>query len=189
MTTAKIKSAAIVFEPIAPAAANPGELYRDSSGGDALTEKTAGGDDQAVGAASSADVMVKVMQNLSALDIQPGTPVSKMSNGSAVVADADGDAGQLNVIGVALDLIAANGGTGRVGLAGPNIVNAIQGLGIAPGADVYLSKTGSYTADAGSFSPSVDTIVKMGVADCAAGNASGVATDLIMFAEVISRPQ
>jgi hypothetical protein len=56
-----------------------------------------------------------------------------------------------------------------------------------------LAQTGgqggvSFINSVGSLTGDDDSIIKVGIADCAAGTASGTATDLIVFPEVILRP-
>jgi hypothetical protein len=52
-----------------------------------------------------------------------------------------------------------------------------------------LSSTpGVLTNDLSSFDPETDVIMKVGIADCAAGVASATASDLIMVTDVISTP-
>ena len=186
MTVAKIKVSAVSFQQIETNSAEDGDLYRSASAAGALSEKTLVGDESAIGAASSADIMIKTMQNLTGQTIAARTPVAKLADGSIIEADSDG-ANQQTVIGITLEDI-DDEATGRVALIGPNVVNAVLGLGFAPADEVFLSKTGGYTNNAGSLTPGVDSIVRLGFADCASGEASETATDLIMFAEVILRP-
>jgi len=131
------------------------------------------------------NLMVKSMQNLSGSDIAAGSPISKKSDGSIMQADSDG-LGSQSFVGIALAPI-LDGNLGNIALVGANISGAISGLGFAPGKDIYLSETGSYTDDAGSFTGSNDSVIKVGVSDCPDGVVSSTATDIIMFSEVILR--
>lgn len=185
-TTAKIKVSALVFDPIPASAAPSNSIYSDSSNANAFTNTSSGGDPVQVGESSSSSTLIKSMQNLSGATIPAGKPVAKKANGSIIAADSDGVATQ-QFIGIALASI-ANNATGNVAIVGQNVVGAVSGLGFAPGDDVYLSEAGGYTNDPNSFTGSNDSIIRVGIADCAAGSASATATDLIMFAEVQARP-
>jgi len=182
------KTTAIIFTP-APAGSLPANsLYVDSVTND-LSSKDSGGAPGGVGGGGGGGtdtIMTKVMQNLSGLTIPINSPVAKKPNGSIILADADAVA-SMKVIGVALTAIADNAQAG-VSLIGANAAGVLTGLGYAPGDDVYLSKTGGYTNNVNTFNPLTDVIVRLGYADCAAGAASATATDLIMFAEVLSSP-
>lgn len=185
MTIAKMKVSALVFDPIPAASAPANSLYSDSGNAGTFTNKAPGGTPVPVGE-SVASALIKVMQNLSGATILAGKPVSKKSDGSIVAGDSDAADGQ-QLIGISLEEI-LDTETGNVALFGQNIPNAVSGLGFAPGDEVYLSETGGYTNDHGSFTGDNDSIFKIGIADCPAGNASGTATDLILFPEVLSRP-
>jgi hypothetical protein len=187
MAVAKFNTEVLILTPTAPGNAPANSVYLDSSNSNALSTKTAGNANVQVGNASAQDVMVKTMQNLSGAAIPAGKPVSKKADGSIVSADSDAVDGQ-RYIGISLDAI-NNNATGRVLLVGPNVVNAVQGLGFIPGQDIYISESGGgYTNNFGSFTGNNDSVIKVGVADCSAGVANGVATDLIMFSEVVIRP-
>jgi hypothetical protein len=65
----------------------------------------------------------------------------------------------------------------------------LVGLGFAPGDEIFVGETtGGYVNDIAPFTGNNDSIIKIGVADCAAGTASSVATDLILIPHVIARP-
>lgn len=131
--------------------------------------------------------LTKIMENGYTGTIVANTPVSKVSDGTIVPADSDSVNGQ-QMIGIAKENILL-GGTGEVYLFGQNIPGAISGLGFSVGDEVYLSETqGQFTNDPNSFTGDDDSIIKVGIADCSAGNASSTASDLIMFPEVILRP-
>lgn len=186
MPVAQIRTTAVVLEPIAPASAPNNSIYSDSANANTLTNKTSAGDPTPVGESSSSSSLIKSMQNLSGVSIPAGKPVSKKSDGSIIAADSDGVAAQ-QFIGIALVTI-ANNALGNVAIVGQNVVGAITGLGYAPGDDIFLSEDGGYTNDPNSFTGGNDSIIRVGIADCSAGNASGTANDLIMFAEVQARP-
>ena len=55
-------------------------------------------------------------------------------------------------------------------LVGANVTNAIQGMGFSPSDEIFISEvTGQYTNDPDSFTDDNDSIIRVGVADCAAG--------------------
>jgi len=136
---------------------------------------------------AGAALFTKTMQNLSGATIPAGYPVSKKPDGSIIASDSDGPGGLQNYIGISLAII-LNGAQGVVIVVGPNIAGAITGLGFAPGDEVLIAENGGYTNDPNSFTDANDSIIKVGVADCASGAASPTATDIIMFSEVIIRP-
>lgn len=179
-----LKISGVVFDPV-PAAGLPNNaLGIDSTGGDALTLKQSGGTEPISSGGSATSPLLKVMQNLSGSTILQGKPVAKKADGSIIQGDSDGVGTQV-IIGVAMENI-ADSATGVVALVGPNVVGAITGLGFAPGAAIYISETGGYTDSLASFTGDNDTVVRIGYADCAEGNASATATDLVMFAEVVA---
>jgi hypothetical protein len=129
---------------------------------------------------------IKLMINNTLDTILAGTPVSKSSNGSIVPAASDTAQGQ-RFIGITLDPILPTH-SGRVHLVGNNIPNILSAYGFSTGDEVFIDEYNGYTNDVRTFSGNNDSIIKVGVADCPEGSASSVATDLIMFVEVISRP-
>jgi hypothetical protein len=87
-----------------------------------------------------------------------------------------------------LDIVDHNS-FGRVLLNSANAPGALTGLGFTSGENVFLSKTpGALTNNAGDFDPNTDTIMRVGVADCASNTTGSAATDLIMTVEVYSSP-
>lgn len=176
----------VAYIPRAAAAVPNGAMFLDSAASNAPTVKGTGGSSTAIGATSSADILVKSMQNKSGVTIAANTMVAKKTDGSIVAADSDGVGTQV-VVGIATAAILDNA-TGNVSLIGPNVVGAIAGLGFAPGDAIYLGETGGYINDLAQLTGSNDSIIRVGYADCAAGAASATATDLIMFAEVLARP-
>lgn len=117
-----------------------------------------------------------------------GKPVSKRSSdGKILLAESDGGIDRQNIIGVSITSAAAVDSIFSVQLNG-NVAGAISGLGFSVGQDIFVGEiAGSYTNDPSVFTGNNDILFKVGVADCAAGIASSVATDLIMFFEVVSR--
>lgn len=144
--------------------------------------------DITISSTGGSNLLSKQMQNLSGVTIPAGVPIAKMPNGSIARADSDGAGGLQNFIGISGASI-ADATQGAVILVGANLAGVITGLGFAPGQDIYLSESGGYTnTPATAFSNNDDSIIKIGVADCAAGAASSTATDLIMFPTVEVRP-
>lgn len=137
--------------------------------------------------AASTSFTTKLKFNGSLAPIAAHTPVALKSDGTVVLADADGLDNQM-LIGFALDLIPV-AGRGRVLISNPNAAGVLAGSGFIPGETIMLSKTpGVLTNDRGIFNPITDTILKVGIADCADGIQSSIATDLIMSLEILSQP-
>lgn len=127
---------------------------------------------------------LKTMQSGHVAAIPANTPVSKLANGKIVPADSDLPVAK-KFIGITKAIIYPNR-TGPVFLVGPNLVGVLSAYSFAPGDEVYLSETGGgYTNDPNSFTGNNDEIIKVGIADCAAGNATATAPDLILFTEVV----
>lgn len=180
----KMKATVLVLEPIAPGDAPPGSVYLDQTAGNSLSTKSTGGAEEPIGAVpTSSNIFFKQMEAADAIAIN--RPVAKLSNGKIVQADSDGEQ---NIIGYALAAASADGDLINVLTLGANLANAVTGLGFAPGEEIFLDESGGYTNDPDTFSGNDDSIIKVGIADCAAGVASATATDLICFAEVIARP-
>jgi hypothetical protein len=187
MTVTRIKARSVVLEPSTPADAPNGSVFIDSSNLNTLSTKTTSGlvvPIQDVGAATTS-LFIKQMEADDAIPVR--TPVSKLPSGKIIAADADAILGQ-KFIGYSLAAAAAAGEIINVLTVGANVDGAIAGLGFTPGDDVYLSPVGGYTNNPADLSDLSNSVVKVGVADCPAGAASSVATDLIVFAEVIARP-
>ncbi len=128
---------------------------------------------------------IKVMVNANSATVLKGTPVAQTSSGFRA-ADTD-DVLKKKYIGITMEDIVFPG-TGRVLLGGKNVPAVLTGLGFAPGDDIYVGQTpGSYTNNIAAFSGFDDDIIRIGIADSAEGTASALATDLIMFTDVVSR--
>lgn len=117
--------------------------------------------------------------------IAANKPVAKRNDGKIVLAGTSG-ADNKSVIGFSLASAAGDGSIISVLLIGSNLSGALIGSGIAVGASVYLSETGGYVDTVAGFAGSDDQIFKLGIADCGDGLASNIATDLIVFPELIS---
>lgn len=134
----------------------------------------------------SSNPMIKLMYNDSGSEIPAGRPVSKKSDGSIVPSDSDDPDGQI-YIGITKWAI-PDGEIGQVYLVGPNIKDALTGMGAFPGQPVFISQSSGYTLDANEFTGDDDSIIRVGYADCSAGVASSTAPDLIMFSDIIATP-
>ena len=187
MATARFRVAAISMDPANPGDVPANSLFFDAASSGILTQKNASNVGSQLAQATSNDLMIKAMQNLSGITIPAGKPISKVSDGSIIAADSDGLPSTQVYCGITLDAV-NNGSTGRVLLVGPNVIGVIAGLNFTPGQDIFLSESGGYTNNAGSFTGNNDSIIKVGIADCGAGNASSTATDLIMFPDVLVKP-
>lgn len=188
MTTyASFKGASSAMTPSVPSSVPVGATFIDSTNSNALSFKSVGGSVTVIGESSSSDIMVKLKKNLTGYAIASGKTVALKPDGSIVLADNDGSNTQV-VLGVTMESI-ANDTYGRVMLNGANVPGAVTGLTFTSGQAILLSSTpGVLTNTAAGLDPATMTIMKVGIADCASGVCSGTATDLIMEAEVISRP-
>lgn len=184
MSNVGFKANFIVLTPSLPSAIPNGAVFIDSTNADAMSVKGTGGAVSPIGSTGS-NIFIKQMQ--AAGVIATNMPVSKRPDGKIEQADSDAATGQ-EVVGFALAAAAGNGSLINVLCVGANIAGALTGLGFTPGQEVYLSENSGYTNDPNSFTGNNDSIIRLGVADCAAGAASTVVTDLIVFTEVIVRP-
>jgi hypothetical protein len=179
---AKFKTDAVIFNSVAPASiTDPCTMFADSSQNGNIVSRDSSGN-----AISTSTLYYKLMQNSGGVSIQIGDPVSKYLDGSIRLADADGVNGQ-HPIGYSLEVIPPTS-IGLIHLLGANAPGVISGLGFSPGEEIYLSATEGYTNNPASLDPMLGSIIKLGIADCAAGAANPTATDLILIPEVISRP-
>lgn len=129
---------------------------------------------------------IKVMVNGDTALIPKRTPIAKYSDGKIYFADSDSTAGK-KFIGWTLEDIDV-GESGLVFLVGPNLPDFVAGMGFVPGDEIFIGETGgTMTNNPGSFSGVDDDIIKIGVADCSEGVASGMATDLIQTNDVVAR--
>ena len=183
----KIKTTAVILEPTTPASVPAGSIFNDSTNSSAFTNKTTGGTVNPIGATSSADYLVKYKKNMTGSIIPAYKRVALKTDGTIVLADSDNSVAMLD-IGMSLDAIDHNT-FGRVLLNGASAPGALTSLGFATGDHIFLSKTpGALTNSSSGFDPNTDTIMRVGIADCATNVASSAATDLIMTVEVYSSP-
>lgn len=180
MTIAAFKCQYVVLDPVAPGSVPVGALFLDSTNGNAATVKTTGGGLEPTGSGAT-NLFVKQMVAGGAIAVNK--PLSKRPDGKVVQGDADG-VNTKNQCGFSQSAASADGDLINVLCNGPNIVGALTGLGFASGDTIYMSQTGGYTNDGTSFTNNDDRIIKLGIADCAAGVASATATDLIAFTQV-----
>lgn len=173
---AKIRVDGVLLVPKPAANAVQGELFADTAAPNQISVGAVGGTSNQL--ASGANPLVKLMQNLSGATILANAEVAKLPNGGIAAAGSD-TVGRMNVIGIAkADIL--NNAIGSVGLFGPNQEGVLTGTGFAPGDKVYMAESnGAYTNDLNSFSGGNDRIVRVGIADCAAGTASATVVDLL----------
>lgn len=184
---ANMQTSYLVLDPAPASGAPNGALFNDTGSGNALTNKSMGGSVVPIGASSSSDIFIKQKQNLSGVTIPIGKRVSLRTDGSICLSDNDDPLARRS-IGLSIEEI-ADSAMGNVLLDGPSATGAVLGLGFAPGDNILLdSVPGGLTNNMSSFDPETDEIMQVGIADCAAGAASGVATDLIMVTAVVSSP-
>ncbi|MBK9390480.1 MAG: hypothetical protein IPN68_09900 [Bacteroidetes bacterium] len=178
----------VAMEPITPSEAPNGTLYIDSTNANTPTYKNFSGVSEELGSGGGggANFLLKQMQSDEA-PIANKVPVSKKPNGRVIAADSDSADGQF-YIGFTMESVSSVGQLFNVLLIGANVENAVSGLGFSPGDDIYLDENGGYVNTVSGFTGSNDSIIKVGVADCPAGAASAVATDLVVFSDVIARP-
>lgn len=184
MTTAAVKAKFVVLEQVNPSLVPNGALFLDSTNGGAATIKNVGGGTDPLVGVTNYIMKVKVAGGAIGLN----KPVAVVpATGKVLPADSDG-VNQQDFIGYALQAALNDGDLINVLLVGANLAGALTGLGFVPGDDIYLAETGGFTNDPNSFTGGDDSIIKVGVADCAAGIASTTVTDLVTFAEVLTRP-
>lgn len=185
MTIAGIKSKYVLLEPTNPAGMPNNSIYVDATQGNQMYVKGSSGGTTSLGG-ESVGYFVKAMVIGSA--ISKHQTVAKRADGKAVAADAD-DASAQAFIGYAQNDGINDGDQINVLLIGPNVEGAVSGLGFTPGDIVYLSQNaGGYIKDLGQLTDNNDVVIKVGIADCGAGVASAVATDLISFVEKLIDP-
>lgn len=187
MGSAKIKTSAIILVPIPAAQAPANSIFSNSGDSNAFTNKTFSSESIPVGAVSSADAFAKRARNMTGEELPANVPVSRASDGSVVRADSDAAQGQ-RPIGVTLEVI-ADGDYGLVGLVGRNLAGALAGFEFTPGQDLYVSEDGNgYTADPDSFTGGDDSLILIGIADCASDEMGTDAPDLILLRQILVRP-
>ena len=140
--------------------------------------------DELLGSGSGGATNTKNMVNNSGAEIPANKPVSVKTDGSIVLSDSDG-ADTIRYVGITAAAI-PNGQAGPVQMPWPNGAGVLTGLGFTSGSEIFMAQSaGTFTDDPASFTDMNDTFVKVGIAHSADGVASGTATDLIMFTEVL----
>jgi len=171
----------VVLVPSTPSGIPNNSVFVDSTNGNAATFKDNTGATTVV-TNPAASFLSKQMQAYGPIPVN--SPVSKRTDGYIELADANA-VGGMDLIGWNTQAAIAMGDLITVICVGPNLVGAITGLGFAVGDEVYVSETGGYTNDPSTLT-NMDAIIKVGVADCAAGVASATATDLVCFPDVVA---
>ena len=159
-----------------------GSLYIDPNSG-ALSNQSASGA-QVIGVIQQMNLKIMI----AGAAIPAKYPVAKRGDGRVVAAGSDAGGGGQNFIGFSMEAATGVDQSLNVLLVGVNLEGAVDGLGFAPGEDVYLAEGGGYTNDPNSFTGADDSLIKVGIADCAAGEAVATAKDLITFTDVLTRP-
>lgn len=185
MAEAFVKAKAVILQPTPPGQVPNGCLFIDSTNLNITTIKNVSGLLIPVNTSVDGSILIKQVQSGGAIGNM--RPVSKMNNGKAIEADSDSASGQAHV-GYALEDVSGSNIFFNMLCAGPNLAGAVNGLGFIPGDDVYLNVSGGYTNNPALLNGAVDSFIKVGVADCEAGVASGVAKDLIAYTQVLTRP-
>jgi hypothetical protein len=176
--TIAIKAKAVILEPNTGVDVPNGALYINSANNQ-FTFKSTGGDAQSI---AKAGISVFIKKMIASEAIRINIPIAKLVNGKISEAESSG-LGMQNMIGYALQEAVHINDIIEVLLVGPNIENAVDGLGFSTGDIIYLSETGGYTNVAPTFGGK--TIIKVGIADCLKEIASTTAKDLIIFPSII----
>jgi hypothetical protein len=177
------KATFVQLIPTVKALVPNGSVFLDAANGNASSVKNTSGNVIVINSAAAATNLVT--KDMQAAGIYPvNSPVSKRADGQIQIADADAVGGK-ELVGIMLQASLAVGDIVTVLLVGANMVDAISGLGFNVGDEIYVSDAGGYTNDPASLA-NTDSIIKIGIADCSAGGATSVATDLILFPEVVT---
>jgi hypothetical protein len=127
------------------------------------------------------------IQQQCASPIPAGKPYSKRPDGRIEAAISNTLYGQ-KFVGITIDAFLNAGDLGYTTPSGPIIANVLDGLGFLPGDEIFVNQTVGYTKNPGAFTGDSDSIIRIGIADCAAGIASATAKHIIMMPHIISRP-
>jgi hypothetical protein len=178
-----VKATFVQLIPTVASLVPSGSVFLDSANANASSIKNTSGVVVVINNASAAtNLVTKIMQAAGIYAVN--TPVSKRADGQIEIADSNAPSGQ-DLIGVMLQASNAPGDLVQVLLVGANMENALSGLGFNVGDEIYVSDEGGYTNDPSTLT-NMDSIIKIGIADCGAGGATSVATDLILFPDVVS---
>jgi hypothetical protein len=115
------------------------------------------------------------------------TPVAK-SRVTGKIIPLDSDDPYANFpIGILKDSVTYSDDLVDVYIGGVNLPGILFGKGFNVGDVIYSSSIpGGMTNDLTGVNPAEESILRLGVADCGAGEANGVATDLILSMEIVS---
>lgn len=183
---ASIRVQFVQLSPVNPAQVPAGALFLDNTNSDIATIKSVSNIVAPVETGDPAgSLFIKKMMASAAFSAN--RPLGKLTNGKVVDADSDGVPGADNFCGYSLQAATADGDLIDVLCPGPNLAGALTGLGFSTGQEIYLSQDSGYTNDPGTLVGNNDSIIKLGIADCAASTATGTAVDLIAFSSIISR--
>lgn len=184
-TYAKIRTDGVILNPVAAAGLPNNSLFVDVADSNKFKNKNDAGTSLPV--ESSLSLYSKTMQSGLVGVIPINTPVSKRADGKIVPADSDEADGQ-QPVGITMVAFPNVDALGAIHLFAPNVGGVIASMGFVPGEEIFLGETGGYTNNPNSFTGDNDSIIRIGLADCPAGIASPVATDLIISTQVILRP-
>lgn len=161
-------------------------LFVDSTNNNTPTYKNEYGVPGEIGTTQgSSSLFVKTMEAGGLFLIN--RPLSKKSDGTVILLDSDDPESNI-FCAYSMEAATFIGQQVSVLCIGANVVGAVSGMGFLPGEEIFIGESGEYVNSVSGFTGANDTIIKVGVADCSAGAASPVATDLIAFASVIAYP-
>lgn len=185
---AKLRSDAVIFNPIAATGLPTNAIFCDSASNGDFSINDAGGVPGPIsgGSGGSSGPSTRRQQQCAA-PIAALVPYSKLPDGRIVPADSDAANGQ-KLAGITIDAFVTANDLGYVNTIGIVIPNILAGLGFSPGDEIFLGENGGYTKNPGAFTGDNDSIIRIGIADCPAGVASSLATDLIPIPHIIARP-
>lgn len=118
--------------------------------------------------------------------IPANTPYAKRPDGKIEAAISNAPLGQ-KFMGITVDAFLNADDVGNVKPAGVVVEGVLTGLGFAPGDDIFMNNVAGYINNA-SFAGDGDSIIRYGIADCAAGVAGSNAVNLLLMPQVIARP-
>lgn len=186
-TIASIKAQYVVLVPVAESSVPAGSVFLDSSNSNQMTFKGTNSVSEPVDTGGGGGTNYFIKSMVASGPIAVRRPLNKLSNGKVSDADASDLDNAQNICGYSLNPSASDGDLISVLCVGPNLADALLGLNFTTGDEIYLSDTGGYTNDTSNLSAGMDSIIKLGIADCPSGTASSIATDLIGFSDVVSR--
>lgn len=189
MAFAKIRTGALVLEPVTPASVPPNSIFSDSTSGGDISSINISGEQEPIGSGGGGSPSTIFMKNMLAAESFPAnTPVSKRADGYIEPVDRDAANGQVP-IGFAMTASTGLDSVVAVFLSGPNLPGILTGRGFAPGKEIYSSNIpGGMVDSTAGFNFETDAVLRLGISDCASGVVSNEATDLIISMEIVSLP-